>query len=273
MSGKGPVLVVALIMSLLSCPALALETPVDSALVPWDTPWVYQRGAPGGAGSGSIQTETGYGSRESRNFTQAGFEQGLRVRFNPLADLALEAFGGLVFGRSDGRLMGQAASIEALTRLLDQRNRGVDLDLGVGYIYDYQGDHIPRVRVTLSRSFDRFLLSLSGLAELPVGDQGRDEVDIMTSAAVFYRLQDRTSLGLEVAGEDLEGFFEEEEAEGGAKLLFGPTLNLAMPGELFLKLNTAAVYAHLANQDFQPDSQQPDQWGFMGRLVLGWSWR
>jgi len=36
-------------------------------------------------------------------------------------------------------------------------------------------------------------------------------------------------LGLELVGQDLEGFWEEEEAEGGAVLFFGPTFVATIP--------------------------------------------
>ena len=38
------------------------------------------------------------------------------------------------------------------------------------------------------------------------------------------------SLGVEAIGEDLEGFWEEEEAEGGARLLMGPSLRISPAG-------------------------------------------
>jgi hypothetical protein len=37
--------------------------------------------------------------------------------------------------------------------------------------------------------------------------------------------------GVELIGEDLEGFWEEEEAEGGARLLIGPSLRIAPPAK------------------------------------------
>jgi hypothetical protein len=39
--------------------------------------------------------------------------------------------------------------------------------------------------------------------------------------------------GVEALGEDLEGFWEADEAEGGAKLLVGPSVNYAPRGSRF----------------------------------------
>ena len=48
---------------------------------------------------------------------------------------------------------------------------------------------------------------------------------------------------------------------------------LALPADLSLKLNLAAVYAHVANQSARVAGSLPDAWGFMGRLALGWTFR
>ncbi|NOZ01588.1 MAG: hypothetical protein GXP54_06835, partial [Deltaproteobacteria bacterium] len=210
---------------------------------------------------------------DSRNFIPKGIEQGLRVRFQPLERLGIEAFGGMVIDSSNGDYRGAAGSIEIIGRVLQQERHYINMDLGAGYIYDYRGDHVPRVRLTLGRSFDALDISLSGLVEIPVGSAGRDEVDVMTSFALSYGFFDWYRLGLEIAGEDLEGFFDPDEAEGGAKLLFGPTMSFDLPADFYLKFNAAAVYAHTSNQTVQPGSSKPDTWGFMGRLVLGWVWR
>ena len=154
---------------LAATPALAADfpdTPLDAD--PFSSPYVYQNVGRGREMSVTLQYEAGYGSRESRNFTQKGIEQGLRVRFQPWQFLGFEAFGGMVLGTSKGDLKGQAASIEVIGRALDQRKHYVNLDLGAGYIYDYRGDHIPRARLTLGRSFGALDLSLSGLFEIPV---------------------------------------------------------------------------------------------------------
>jgi hypothetical protein len=253
-------------------PAAAQEVAQAVEEDPYSSPYVYQNAGRGRGMSFTVQYEAGYGSRESRNFAQEGVEQGLRLRFQPWEFLGIEAFGGLVLDASKGSLKGQAASVEIIGRALRQDRHYVNLDLGGGYIYDYRGDHIPRIRLTLGRSFGKLDLSLSGLLEIPVGAKGRDEVDVMTSLAVSYGVLRWMRLGIELAGEDLEGFEEAEEAEGGAKILFGPTFAFTLGKGFFLKLNTSAVYAHLANQKFAPGVQKPDTWGFMGRAAVGWTW-
>jgi hypothetical protein len=234
---------------------------------------VYQNTGRGRGQSFTVQYEVGYGTRESRNFAQQGVEQGLRLRYQPLDFLGIEAFGGIVIDAARGGLRSQAAAVEVIARALRQDRHHLNLDLGLGYIYDYRSDHIPRIRLAIGRSFGALDLSLSGLLEIPVGSAGRDEVDVMTALAVSYAVVPSLRIGLEVAGEDLEGLFEEEEAEGGAKLLFGPTLAWSLPKGFFVKLNTSAVHAFLGNQRFAPGEERPAAWGFMGRMALGWTWQ
>lgn len=249
------------------------ETPgpvLDAA--PFDTPYVYQAAGRGREMSVTVQYEAGYGSRETRNLGQEGVEQGLRLRFQPLSQLGIEAFGGLVLDRRTGGLRSGAASVDIIGRPLEQARHYVNLDLGVGYLYDYRGDHIPRVRLGLSRSFGALDLGLAGVLEIPVGSAGRDEVDVMTSIAVSYGFLSWLRAGLEVAAEDLEGLVETEEAEGGAKFLFGPTFTFSLPWDFFVKLNTAAVAAYVGNQRVPAGGSRADAWGFMGRAVVGWTW-
>lgn len=57
----------------------------------------------------------------------------------------------------------------------------------------------------------------------------RDAADVVTSLGWSRRLGDRLSLGAESIGQDLEGFWNPAEADGGAKLLVGPSLHVQSP--------------------------------------------
>ena len=257
---------------LAATPSLAADfpdTPLDAD--PFSSPYVYQNVGRGREMSVTLQYEAGYGTRESRNFAQKGIEQGLRVRFQPYDFLGVEAFGGVVIGAKDGASHSEAASFEVIGRALNQRQHYINLDLGAGYLYDYRSNHVPRVRLTIGRSFGDLDVSLSGLMEFPVHVAGRDSFDVMTSLAVSYGFLPWFRFGMEVAGEDLEGLFETE-AEGGAKVLFGPTFAFTMPYDLFFKLNAAAVRVFNGNQASSPGAALPAAWGLMARGAVGWTW-
>jgi hypothetical protein len=57
----------------------------------------------------------------------------------------------------------------------------------------------------------------------------RDALDVITSVGWAARVTPTWALGVEAIGEDLEGFWEAEEAEGGARILIGPTAHVAPP--------------------------------------------
>jgi len=231
-------------------------------------PYVYHRVGDGESMSATAELETAYGTRESRFFGSEGFEQGLRVRFQPWSFLNFEAWGGLLV--HDGGLEEEALSFEVNWRALNQDDHYVDLHLGAGYIYDYRDDHIPRLRAAVGRSFGDFDLLAGSLLEIPTSSD-RDEVDIMFSLAGSYKITDWYRQGLEFIAEDLEGLWEPEEAEGGAKFLIGPTSCFQVTGNLEIKVNAALVLAYLENQTQPPGVDLGDEVGFMGRVVLGYT--
>ena len=81
------------------------------------------------------------------------------------------------------------------------------------------------------------------------------------------RLKDWDALA-EKADKDLEGFWDEEEAEGGAKLLIGPSLNLTpQKSKLSFSLAGGPVFYATRNQVYNPDAirELPSKAGLMIR--------
>jgi hypothetical protein len=76
---------------------------------------------------------------------------------------------------------------------------------------------------------------------------GRDAVDLITSAGWSRTLTRSVSLGLEAIGEDLEGFWEPNEAEGGARLLVGPSVRVAPGAHRWQLIATGGPMFHPAD--------------------------
>ena len=76
----------------------------------------------------------------------------------------------------------------------------------------------------------RWRLHGNVLMQMPRGIAGRDAVDVITTVGWARRLNRSVSLGVEGIGEDLEGFADPAETEGGARLLVGPSLHIAPAG-------------------------------------------
>jgi len=128
---------------------------------------------------------------------------------------------GLAVG---GGVLHEAGGVNVLLR-----TSGVGLAVGGGVLHEAGGVNVLLGRVAAGRDFDAWRLYGNALFQKPLSS-GRDAVDLVTSIGWARRLTPSLSLGVEGIGEDLEGFWEEEEAEGGARLLVGPSLHFAPTG-------------------------------------------
>jgi hypothetical protein len=101
------------------------------------------------------------------------------------------------------------------------------LVLNTGWLHELTGKDGVYGRVQLAAEFGRLRTQLSAHGE-HVFTEGRDSVDFMLTAGVSMRLLSWLRLGLEYVGQDLEGEFDPQEAEGGSRHLLGPTVALSL---------------------------------------------
>jgi hypothetical protein len=152
---------------------------------------------------------------EQRFGIQASFGKG----FMALARVGVAADG------SDTRSSQQG---ELLYDFLHARSRPTSLALGMGMRHESDGINVLLGRVVAGHKFDAWRVDGNLLFEKPFST-GRDALDLITTFGVARQLTRSLHAGLEVIGEDLEGFWEEDEAEGGARLMAGPALRFAPP--------------------------------------------
>jgi hypothetical protein len=141
-------------------------------------------------------------------------------RWTLIGHAGLTHSGGATTGSQQG---------EVLYSVLQQRTSGVSLAMGGGVLHEAGGVNVLLGRVAAGRDFDGWRLYGNALFQKPL-TSGRDAVDLVTSLGWARRLTPSLSLGVEGIGEDLEGFWDLEEAEGGARLLVGPSLHFAPTG-------------------------------------------
>jgi hypothetical protein len=213
-----------------------------------ESPYLYQR-LPTRAPL-RVELETGIGTRDARPFGQEGVEQALRVETEIAPWLALAARGGLLFVDGDTHA---AAGAEAIVRLLSRG--GFELRASGGVVRDYREDVVLRFGGNARLERGRLDLLASGLIEVPLAGD-RDVVDLVLGAAAMASVHERVRLGGELLVEDIEGLWEEEEAEGGMRLLAGPAIWLRLAGNLDLKVNLGVTVAQ-------------NEAGFLGRLAVG----
>jgi len=133
------------------------------------------------------------------------------------------------FGIADvGSSYQSSQSGEALYSILGAHSR-LALAVGGGMLHEAGGVNVLLSRVVAGRTTDSTRLYGNLLFQKPISSD-RDEVDLLTSVGWARTLSHGVSLGVEIVGEDLEGFWDSQEAEGGARLLAGPSLHISPSG-------------------------------------------
>ena len=172
----------------------------------------------------SIDYSGGYGERISGAFGYAGIDQQIAVqgylgnRFTLFAKAAV--------GFPDAGGVSTAQQAEVVRDIVGgKKAMGFRLGLGLGGWYDYERAGAATGRITAAFDTPFFRLNGNMLFEKAFASD-RDAIDVITSIGFQYRVLGGLYAGVEALGEDLEGFWDDEEAEGGAKVLVGPSINL-----------------------------------------------
>ena len=174
--------------------------------------------------------DSGYAERTSEPFGYDGVEQRFGMQGRLGAGFSLVGHVGLGIGDSSGHSSQQA---EVLKDVLGASSR-VRFALGAGGRREWDGTNAALARVCLGWNSGKTVLSGNVLLEKPFV-AGRDQIDLITTFGWMRGVGHGLRVGVEAVGEDLEGFWDAEEAEGGAKLYAGPTLHWTAPaGRLWL---------------------------------------
>ena len=221
MKGCGSSALLATAASVLASHASAQEmqaAPNRAADVP-ERPWLYVQDAtvasPGSALVATCATYSSANASATRPFgsnlagsgatVDAGGEVGV---VGPLAVQATGTLGGLGTGAA------ASAGVLAGARVGLLREGPLRLAFGAGYLRELGGESGAWTR--LYASFDAGRLRLAGVVHgEKVFAPRRDAVDVMVAMGASYRLGRYVRSGVEYVAQDLEGYFERDEAEGG----------------------------------------------------------
>ena len=180
--------------------------------------------------------------------------QASRGRLTFLARVGLAATGDSSYQSSQ--------SGEALVSIV-RPSRAFALAAGGGVLHEAGGVNVLLARAVAGRTTESWLLHGNLLFQKPLSTD-RDAVDLITSLGWARKLSHGVSLGVEAIGEDLEGFWESEEAEGGARLLAGPSVHISPPGQRWQLTATGGPMFHPADtgrtsgafRDLPPESNR-----------------
>ena len=147
--------------------------------------------------------DSGYAEQAGEPFGYEGVEQRFGVQGRLAAGFTLLGHFSLGIGDVATRSSQQA---EVLKDVLGSTSR-VRLAIGVGARREWEGTNAALARVCLGWSSKNTALFGNALVEKPLA-AGRDAVDLITTLGWLQSVGHGLRLGVEVVGEDLEGFWK-----------------------------------------------------------------
>lgn len=173
----------------------------------------------------SLNYSGGYGERTATPIGYDGVDQNVMVKGYLGAKFTLLASMGIGFGNNgDIRSLQQA---EVLRDFIGGNNvSGFRLGGGLGFRREFNNDNVALSRITATYDNLNWKFGANMRFEKAF-DKNRDGLDIISSIGIHRQISGQFFGGIEAVGQDLEGFWEADEAEGGARLLVGPSLNFA----------------------------------------------
>lgn len=228
----------------------------ETTLTPEDLSW-------------SLDYSTSYGERVAGPFGYEGIGQQLGIKGYLGKRMTLFANAALGIPHNDNVSSAQQAEI-IRDFIGGKTKQGLRLGAGLGVSRDYSNVKSLLSRVTVSYDAPRWRAGGNILFEKAFA-QNRDKIDVITSLGVHYRLLGSLYGGIETVGEDLEGFWDKEEAEGGAKLLVGPSLNMTTNNSrISFSISGGPVIYATRNQISNPEAlrELPSQSGLTLRTKV-----
>ena len=178
-----------------------------------------------------VNVDTGFGERAFDVTDSDRPEQ----RFGVQAFLGHRlTFLGRVGISQDQRDLASSQQGELLYSVLQSPEAQGSVAIGMGLRYESAGVHVLLGRVAAGRAFKAWRIDGNALFEKPYS-AGRDAVDLITTVGVSRRVLPAFYAGVEMIGEDLEGFWEIEEAEGGARGTHRAVVPDRAPGEAVVR--------------------------------------
>jgi len=179
----------------------------------------------------SLNYSGGYGQHTVTPIGYDGVDQNISVKGYLGARFTFLASAGMGFGsKGDIRSLQQAEVLHDF--IGGNQPMGFRIGAGLGFRREFNNDKVALSRVTAAYESTGWRLGANVRFEKAF-DADRDGLDIISSIGVHKRIAGNFYGGIEAVGQDLEGFWETEEAEGGARLLVGPSLNFVPTSSRF----------------------------------------
>jgi hypothetical protein len=99
-------------------------------------------------------------------------------------------------------------------------------------------------------------------------------VDLISSIGAGRRVGSALTMSVEAVGQDLEGFWDPTEKDGGARLMVGPSIAVAPPAARWQLTVGGGPIIRATRSDFAStaDRPLPTRNGYVLRSAVGFSW-
>jgi hypothetical protein len=174
----------------------------------------------------TVHYDAGYADRTGQSFCYDGMEQ--RVGVQGALGHGWTLLGEAGLGLKTSAATRTTQEVELLKDLRAPAS-GPRLAVGLGLRREWEGSSVLLGRVSAGAVFARSSL-FGNLRFERAFAKGRDGLDVVTTVGWLRQAGSVVRLGVEAVGEDLEGLWDREEAEGGAKVFLGPSVHLMAPG-------------------------------------------
>ncbi|MFZ4622398.1 MAG: hypothetical protein ACOYNS_17680 [Bacteroidota bacterium] len=173
-----------------------------------------------------LRYDAAYSEKNFRPFGADNMEQTIGLRTTLNNSFTVVAHAGIATTIHGSRMMQQA---ELIADVFHSNDGFTGLAAGAGARHEYDGTNVMLVRALADWRSSSWNVSGNVLLEKAFS-ASRDQIDLMTTVGVNYALSSVFHAGLEIVGQDLEGFWDTEEAEGGAVVYAGPSIGTVIPG-------------------------------------------
>jgi len=228
----------AAMVALLAAPSQAQTRPFVYSVLP----------APSTMAANRLYADMAYGRDLFQGLGPESFEQrvGLVVRLPSVLSFLAEAG----WAPHDNATRSDATVRGELIARLPMFGRAI-VALGAGGMQDYSRTAVATGRLILGYAWPHTVAAANLRLEHPFGngahEDRRDPVDVIMTLGLSHVATGALRLGLESVAEDLEALVASDEAEGGARVMLGPSLALAPPGTRWGLVVVAGPVVRLTN--------------------------
>jgi hypothetical protein len=222
----------------------------------------------GGRANGFGYYEVGYGERTFEPVAGDRMEHAVGLRASLGKSLTLLARTGISSFGEDTRVSPRAEMLYSRPV-----SRTYSIAAGVGYAREYSRTDVMLARVGVGRSTSRSMLHGNVLFEKPMSGD-RDAVDLISTIGAGRRFGSAVTMSVEAVGQDLEGFWDPEEKDGGARLMVGPSVAIAPPTARWQLMLGGGPIVRATSSAFVSgaDRPLPTRNGYVIRSAVGFTW-